>query len=638
MSDIRVIAGDCLPALRSLPDASIDAVVTDPPYGLADHRPAELVTALTAWVNGDRERVPDGRGFMGKSWDAFVPPPAVWDECLRVLKPGGHLVAFAGSRTYDLMGLSIRLAGFEIRDGLQWLYGSGFPKGQDVGKAIDATVLHGGANSRRIKAANASRPGEARTRTSTMNNGVMGEQRDAIKETRDQPATEDGARWDGWNTSLKPAHEPIVLARKPVSGTVARNVLEHGTGAMNIGACRVTMSDADREAARVPMGEWTSSGTTGATAQREARTFEPAAAGRWPTNVLLDEYAAAELDAQSGVLKSGDVAGSRRHTVGGNGVTHGTMGGVVGTSYADSGGASRFFPVIETGFRYQAKAPRSERPKVDGVAHPTVKPLALMAWLVRLLCPPGGTVLDPFAGSGTTGQAARDEGMAAVLVEREPTYWPLIGARLELDPTGFEQIEQEENEGGDAGVGARNAGDEAGIRLPRDGGPVGDEVPDPVGDGHVGGTGAQCAGEPDAAAGGAGPMIGTGDVVGKLERELEAARREIAHLRLEKGDLEEERDRALARLETAKASAWVAVPVPWRLVHAGDVIVGKTGHLLKVVGVETGGPWKLHIHGHRPDVWPIQTDDPDREVPVLRRPTADALDILTRQLGAQAVK
>jgi site-specific DNA-methyltransferase (adenine-specific) len=133
--DLR--AGDVLDRLRELPDASVDAVITDPPYGLSEHPAAELVTALTAWCNGDRERVPDGKGFMGRAWDAFVPPPAVWDECYRVLKPGGHLLAFAGSRTYDLMGLSVRLAGFEVRDGLQWLYGSGFPKGIDVGKAID---------------------------------------------------------------------------------------------------------------------------------------------------------------------------------------------------------------------------------------------------------------------------------------------------------------------------------------------------------------------------------------------------------------------------------------------------------------------------------------------------------------------
>ena len=129
--------GDCLAWLRSMPDSSVDSIVTDPPYGLSNIKPERIAEAITAWATGDRERVPDGKGFMGKAWDSFVPPPAVWDECLRVLKPGGHLVAFAGSRTHDLMGMSIRMAGFEIRDGLAWLYGSGFPKSMDVSKAID---------------------------------------------------------------------------------------------------------------------------------------------------------------------------------------------------------------------------------------------------------------------------------------------------------------------------------------------------------------------------------------------------------------------------------------------------------------------------------------------------------------------
>jgi DNA modification methylase len=456
MTDVRVLHGDALAALRSLPDASIDAVVTDPPYGLADHRPAELVTALTAWVNGDRERVPSGKGFMGKDWDAFVPPPAVWDECLRVLKPGGHLVAFAGSRTYDLMGLSIRLAGFEIRDGLQWLYGSGFPKGQDVGKAIDATLLHGGANSRRIKATNASRPGEKRERWAIRQNGVMNDAPTVESPTNDNPATPDAARWQGWNTSLKPAHEPIVLARKPPSGTVARNVLEHGTGALNVDGCRVAMdADDPRRAWQARYG-----GRDYGEATNEvydalpSRTSAGSPAGRWPANVLLSHSPecgpdedpqpcppgcpVAELDGQSGTLTSGVLAPHHNAKPSTNGSMAGPnmAGRIKGTFGGDSGGASRFFPT----FRYQAKAPKAERPRVDGVAHPTVKPLALMAWLVRLITPPGGLVLDPFAGSGTTLQAARDEGMASVGVEREPSYLPLIAARLGVDPATFEHL------------------------------------------------------------------------------------------------------------------------------------------------------------------------------------------------------
>jgi site-specific DNA-methyltransferase (adenine-specific) len=380
--NVKVYHGDALAALRTLPDSSIDAVVTDPPYGLAHHKPAAVITALTAWVNGDRERVPDGHGFMGRKWDAFVPPPAVWDECLRVLKPGGHLLCFAGTRTVDLMGLSIRLAGFEIRDSIgnammAWVHGQGFPKGKN---------------------------------------------------------------------QLKPAWEPILLCRKPLVGMMAANVLEHGTGGINVDACRVNyQSESDRASAR-PQGTPTSragalagkeqvkqcviqsggdpaSSTTAATtvlsttstekpesaalAMSTRTTFHPTeAAGRWPTNVVLSHGPECqpgcpvdELDAQSGTLTSGP---SKR------------------------GGASRFFPT----FKYQAKAPTKERPKIDGKSHCTVKPLALMRWLVKLVTPPGGTVLDPFAGSGTTGQAAELEGFSAILVEDDAHSVELIRKRL----------------------------------------------------------------------------------------------------------------------------------------------------------------------------------------------------------------
>nr|DAP03059.1 MAG TPA: adenine-specific methyltransferase [Caudoviricetes sp.] len=344
---------------------SIDAIVTDPPYGLSQTRPDKVADTITRWATGERDYTPGGKGFMGKAWDSFVPPPAVWDECMRVLKPGGHLLVFAGTRTQDLMGLSIRLAGFELRDSLTWIYGNGFPKGK---------------------------------------------------------------------SALKPAQEPILLARKPLYGTVAANMSEFGTGALNIDECRVGMSDEDRGRARVPMGEWSSSGTTGATDKRSGQCFEPAPAGRWPANVLLDPDAAAAMDEQSGVLKSGAWSGARNNPKfngatynGGNQYQGGKERGTTG----DSGGASRFFSV----FKYQAKAPKRERPVIereDGtrVAHPTVKPLALMEWLVTLITPPGGTVLDPFAGSGTTLEAALMGGFTPVGIEAESDYIPLIEARL----------------------------------------------------------------------------------------------------------------------------------------------------------------------------------------------------------------
>lgn len=309
----RVLNADCLAALRDMPDASVDAIVTDPPYGLSNTRPDQVAETITRWVSGDREYLPTGRGFMGHEWDAFVPPAAVWDECLRVLKPGGHLLAFAGSRTHDLMTLGIRLAGFDIRDSIAWLHSQGFPKAK---------------------------------------------------------------------SQLKPAFEPITLARKPLTGTVAANVQEHGTGALNIDGSRIG-----------------------------------GPSGRWPANVVLDESQAAELDRQSGVSvsRTGGKAGAIGYHAGGTGADRG--------GHDDKGGASRFF--------YVAKAPKSERPVVDGTAHPTVKPLALMRWLVRMVTPPGGTVLDPFAGSGTTLEAAMLEGFNVIGIEREADYLPLIQARID---------------------------------------------------------------------------------------------------------------------------------------------------------------------------------------------------------------
>lgn len=473
MTDATIHHGDCLTALRDLPDASVDAVVTDPPYGLSNTTPAQVTETITRWASGEREYLPSARGFMGHEWDGFVPPVAVWDECLRVLKPGGHLLAFAGSRTQDLMGLAVRLAGFEIRDSVAWLYGSGFPKSLDVSKAIDrarddkdATLAVTAALADMAEAAGITRADvDAHMGTSDMGgwwlsrlrhrcscpsvenwtrlrdfipgapaldeqvwhlNGRKGEPGEAWalrpitqeaksalrpgehisfdqrsskdRERRDTPATDAARRWEGWGTALKPAHEPIILARKPLTGTVAANVLERGTGALNIDGSRIG-----------------------------------GPSGRWPANVVLDESQAEVLDEQSGVLKSGAVKSThRRTTAGGNGRTHGAMKGVTGPEReASEGGASRFF--------YVAKAPKSERPVVDGTAHPTVKPVTLMRWLVRMVTPPGGTVLDPFAGSGTTLEAAVLEGFDALGVEREADYLPLIHARIDRAMKATEQ-------------------------------------------------------------------------------------------------------------------------------------------------------------------------------------------------------
>lgn len=352
-----VLHGDCLTLMRDLPDASVDSIVTDPPYGL---------------------------GFMGKAWDA-LPPGLPWaQECLRVLKPGGHLLAFGGTRTWHRLAVAVEDAGFEIRDSIAWLYGSGFPKSLDVSKAIDKAA---GAE-RAVIGSKLSQPGyhlHGHNGGEAFGRGLSS----STYETRlasshiTAPATDAAKKWDGWGTALKPAFEPIVVGRKPLVGTVAANVQAHGVGGLNIDACRVGGESTRRHNTAemgYPGGNLADSYSTGSDA------------GRWPTNVALDGAQAVDLDQQT-----------------------------------DKGGGSRFFPT----FKYQAKAPASERPNVDGVAHPTVKPLALMRWLVRLVTPAGGTVLEPFAGSGTTAEACALEGFRCIAIERDATYLPLIKARLD---------------------------------------------------------------------------------------------------------------------------------------------------------------------------------------------------------------
>lgn len=439
---------ECLPILHSLAPESISAVITDPPYGLSDVGSAEVIQAITAWASGDRERVPNGKGFMGNEWDRFVPPPAVWDECYRALKPGGYMAVFAGSRTADLMGLSIRLAGFEKRDTITWMYGSGFPKSLDVGKAIDKAA---GAVREVIGEKSAGQ--SSLQRVNRVEQGYRPNLTACTPESIDiiAPATDAAKQWDGWGTALKPAVEPIIVARKPFKGTVAQNVLIHGTGGMNIDGCRVaTMDDLNGGAysangRAAPMsGDQRIGAALGMFAPGQAaHTDYQQPNGRWPPNLVLSHASTAdgedacadgcvpgcpvaELDTQSGTLKSGDGVKTKGFD---DSPVYGTGNANYiseNRSYADSGGASRFYPV----FRYQAKAPRSERTVVNGVAHPTVKPLALMEWLVTLFTPPYGVVLDPFAGSGTTGHAGLKLGFNSIMVERATEYKPLIDKRL----------------------------------------------------------------------------------------------------------------------------------------------------------------------------------------------------------------
>ena len=410
--------GDCIEVLRALPDASVDSVVTDPPYGLGFMgREWDKAAALASvppsgqHLDSPLARMQTGKGPAAVAFDgaAFQSWCQLWAaECLRVLKPGGHLLAFGGTRTWHRLACAIEDAGFEVRDSIAWLYGSGFPKSLDVSKAID-------------KAAGAERQDVYADNARNMDNEVYGKGLGvALLERR--PNTPEATTWSGWGTALKPAHEPIVVARKPLVGTVAANVLEHGTGALNIDACRIgtngeTWSGNESNA----HGDY-SGKVLGKFAKQYAKPSNPG--GRWPANVVLDEDQAAELDQQSGVSKSSGI-----YT--GDGVERSSkewatnFGGTSrpATMYGDSGGASRFF--------YVAKAPARERPKVDGTAHPTVKPLTLMRWLCRLVTPPDGVILEPFAGSGTTIEAALMEGFRVVAIEREAEYLPLIQARLD---------------------------------------------------------------------------------------------------------------------------------------------------------------------------------------------------------------
>jgi site-specific DNA-methyltransferase (adenine-specific) len=357
--------GDMREVLRGLDAASADAVVCDPPYGLS---------------------------FMGKAWDHDVPGPDFWVEAFRVMKPGAHLVAFGGTRTFHWLTVGIEAAGFEVRDCLVWLYGSGFPKSLDVSKAID-------------KAAGAER---ARVRTPMGPTGNkyasgLGDGRPWMAEAaragfHEHPGPEPvtaaaAAALQGWGTALKPAWEPIVLARRPLAGTVAGNVLVHGTGALNVDGCRIETAET-----------WDGGGPTkpreGGIGYASSSSSSSHPLGRWPANVVLDEDAAAALDAQAGTSERAGEPKDRR----------------------DGGGPSRFF--------YTSKAGAGERHYAGKNHHPTVKPVTLMRWLVRLVTPRGGVVLDPFCGSGSTGIAALAEGFRFIGVDLDAENVALARKRI----------------------------------------------------------------------------------------------------------------------------------------------------------------------------------------------------------------
>lgn len=382
--------GDCREVLATLPAASVDAVVTDPPYGLR---------------------------FMGKQWDYDVPTVEVWAECLRVLKPGGHLLAFAGTRTQHRMAVRIEDAGFEIRDMIAWVYGSGFPKSLDVSKAMDKAA---GAD-RAVVGSKIGLPGyhlSGHDGGEAFGHGLSS----STPETRAKAAvittaaTDAARQWQGWGTALKPALEPITMARKPLIGTVAANVSEFGTGGLNIDGCRIAAADGYTENA---VTQGVNTAQTSYEPRRERRTFEPQPAGRWPANLIHDgseEVLAVFPESSSGHWPTERGAGGISTS------GHAGQGDLDGR-HGSTGSAARFY--------YCAKADRNDRN--DGAAqnnHPTVKPTDLMRYLCRLVTPPGGVILDPFMGSGSTGRGALLDGFRFVGIEISPEYHAIAACRI----------------------------------------------------------------------------------------------------------------------------------------------------------------------------------------------------------------
>lgn len=364
-----------------LEDNSVDAIVTDPPYGLS---------------------------FMGKDWDHGVPGIEFWKEMLRVLKPGGHLLSFGGSRTYHRMASAVEDAGFEIRDQIMWVYGSGFPKSLDVSKALDNAS---GAEREVIGVAGKS----GITRSCMAGNFTGGEYMKTAPAT--DAATDAARQWQGWGTALKPAHEPLVLARKPLIGTVAANVLAHGTGGLNIDGCRVETTDDLNGGAYSNGSKDLSAASSYATGVNAGVFVQPS--GRWPANLIhdgSDEVVSCFPDAKG---QQGDLIGHSKK-----------RGNDIYGEFPPANDAIERVEAETTAARFFYAAKASKKDRDDGNAHPTVKPTDLMAYLCRLVTPAGGVVLDPFMGSGSTGKAAIREGFRFIGAEREAAYYAIAEARL----------------------------------------------------------------------------------------------------------------------------------------------------------------------------------------------------------------
>jgi len=415
---VRLLEGDCRETLRGIASDSIDSCVTDPPYALVSI--VKRFGALNAApARGNEAYMRASAGFTGQQWDTgeCAMSPAFWAEVWRVLKPGAFLVAFGATRGYHRMACAIEDAGFEIRDSLAWLYGTGFPKSHNVSKGIDKAAGVRGHDSHRFNVAGLG-AGYKYKYKSNGGSKFRSDHPDYVKPTG---ITSQAAEWDGWGTALKPAFEPIVLARKPLSEpTVAANVLRWRTGALNIDASRIGLADGEQPYS-YPNGAGGSDPNHMWRGQKKGDGQVPQsgnANGRWPANVCHDGSAEVVEAFPQSAGQQGVVDGqTSRRNVYNNGVGPRPRAEPRG----DSGSAARFF--------YSAKASKADR---AGSKHPTVKPVSLMQWLARLTTPPGGTVLDPFAGSGTTGAACALEGFNAILCEREAQYVADIKRRLNL--------------------------------------------------------------------------------------------------------------------------------------------------------------------------------------------------------------
>ena len=366
---MKLLLGDCLDKLKELDDNSIDSIVTDPPYGLS---------------------------FMNNKWDYDVPKKKIWKECMRVLKPGGYLLAFAGSRTYHRMAVRVEDAGFEIRDQIMWVYGSGFPKSYNIGKAVDEKLgntreIIGEKHRGDVQKAKQNGSGYLADPANRNNTKQFGYGTEII--------TKGNSEWEGWGTALKPAHEPIVMARKPFKGNVANNVLEWGTGGINIDDSRVGTDERTydlkggenlNKLSREGKGDSDDAKGMGAYGQgaKQISIGTKTVEGRFPANIIFDEEAGKLLDEQSE-------------------------------------GVSRFF--------YCPKTSKAERNEGTNNNHPTVKPTDLMLYLIRLVTPKDGTTLDPFMGSGSTGKAAVRGGFDFIGIEREDQYFQIAEGRINYE-------------------------------------------------------------------------------------------------------------------------------------------------------------------------------------------------------------